>query len=139
MAKAQAKKVSNAPIAHAVGRRKRAVARVWLRKGSGKIIVNGRSLETYFTVPAALLEAQQAFGVAKVAEGMDANINLQGGGYTSQSQAVNLGIARALVAFDGELKPEMRKNGYLTVDARIKERKKYGQRGARRKFQFTKR
>ncbi|MGZ6255272.1 MAG: 30S ribosomal protein S9 [Candidatus Chromulinivorax sp.] len=126
-------------MASGTGRRKSAVARVWLRKGAGTIVVNGRDYNDYFTVLSAQQEARASFEKFKVTEGLMADINISGGGYVAQASAIKLGIARALVQFDETLRPELRKYGYLTVDARNKERKKPGQRGARAKFQFTKR
>lgn len=131
--------VKNVPFAHAVGRRKKAVARVWLRKGNGSIVINGRDFNDYFTVETANQEGRASFNAFAVTAGMVADVNVQGGGYTAQASAVKLGIARALVAFDETFRAECRGLGFLTVDARVKERKKYGQRGARAKFQFTKR
>lgn len=136
---AQAAEVKNAPFAHGVGRRKKSVARVWLRKGNGAIVINGRNFDEYFTVETANQEGKASFNAFAVTSGMVADVNVQGGGYTAQASAVKLGIARALVAFDETLRAQCRTLGFLTVDARVKERKKYGQRGARRKFQFTKR
>lgn len=129
----------NKPFAHGAGRRKSAVARVWLRKGKGEIIVNGRPFNEYFTVSTARVAGQASFNAFEVTKGMTADVNLHGGGFSAQAVAVQLGIARALLQFDETLRPELRKNGFLTVDSRVKERKKYGQKAARAKFQFTKR
>ena len=144
MAKANAtpvaKTLKNAPIAHAVGRRKSAVARVWVRKGKdGQIEVNGRPVDEYFTVLSARLEAKASSQIIPATSGMSFEVNVHGGGYTAQAGAVRLAIARSLLAFDETVKPELKKAGFLTVDSRVKERKKYGQKAARRKFQFTKR
>jgi len=125
-------------ISHGVGRRKRAVARVWLRRGKGDIVVNGRNFKEYFDTDINRQEAHLTFNVMKVVN-YDADVNVYGGGVNSQAEAVKLGIARALVEHNPDIKPDMRKWRLLTVDSRVKERKKYGQRGARRKFQFTKR
>lgn len=138
-AKKSTKTVKNAPIASGTGRRKSAVARVWLRKGSGAMLINGREFNEYFTVLSANEEARSSFEMFKITEGILADVNVQGGGYTAQASAVKLGVARALLMLDETLRPELRKHGFLTVDAREKERKKPGQRGARAKFQFTKR
>jgi len=132
-------KVRNVPFAHAVGRRKRAIARVWLRKGKGEILVNGRALQEYFPVITSFQDSQRSFVAVPMTSDMLADVKVVGGGYTAQASAVKLGIARALLQFDETLKPEMRQNGFLTVDSRTKERKKPGQKGARKKFQFTKR
>ncbi len=128
-----------APVAHGVGRRKKTVARVWLRKGNGKMTVNGRDYTEYFDTPFVRLNAMTTFRVCEQAKNYDVEVNICGGGISAQSDAVKLGVARALVSIDEQLKPELRQNGLLTVDSRVKERKKYGQRGARRKFQFVKR
>ncbi|MBI2353138.1 30S ribosomal protein S9 [Candidatus Dependentiae bacterium] len=134
------KKERNVPFSHAIGRRKSSVARVWLRKGKGEIIVNGRPFSEYFSVPTAVLAGKASFeAFSTLTKGMTADVNLTGGGFSAQAVAVQLGIARALVKFDETLKSECRKMGFLTVDSRVKERKKYGQKAARAKFQFTKR
>lgn len=128
-----------APVAHGVGRRKKTVARVWLRKGNGKMVVNGRAYEEYFDTPYTRLNAATPFRVCEQFKNYDVSVNINGGGVCAQSDAVKLGIARAIVSIDEETRSELRKHGLLTVDSRVKERKKYGQRGARRKFQFVKR
>lgn len=133
------KKPSNPPICLTTGRRKKAVAKVFLRKGNGVIAVNNRPVEEYFTVLTALKTSRSAFDLIPTTGMFFADVRVKGGGYTAQATAVNLGIARALVKFDETLKPALKKEGFLTVDARVKERKKYGQKGARAKFQFTKR
>ena len=121
------------------GRRKSSVARVRIRSGSGKIVINGRDLEVYFPIEAdrkAVLEPLSATGQK---ESVDVMIRVSGGGNTGQSGACRMGIARALVSHDSELFPTLRDNGFLTRDARMKERKKYGLHGARRGTQFSKR
>lgn len=134
------KKEKNKPFAHATGRRKSSVARVWLRKGKGEIIINGRPFSEYFTVSTSLLSGQASFeAFSSLTNGMTADVNITGGGFSSQAVAIQLAIAKALVSFDETLRPECRKLGFLTVDSRVKERKKYGQKAARAKFQFTKR
>jgi len=125
-------------VAHGVGRRKRAVARVWLRRGSGKIVVNGKDYKKYFDTDLNVDQAHIPFKIVKVTS-YDADINVNGGGVNSQAEAVKLGISRALVEHDSSVRPELKKYHLLTVDSRVKERKKYGQKGARRKFQFVKR
>ena len=135
----QLKKTSNKPFAQGTGRRKSAVARALLRKGNGQIIINGRPFDEYFTVQTAREACQASFIAFSMTSGMTADINVSGGGFTAQAVAAQLGIARALLEFDEKLRPELRKHGFLTVDSRVKERKKYGQKAARRKFQFTKR
>ncbi len=131
-------KDSNRPH-HGVGRRKRAVARVWVRRGSGKIRVNGLEHTKYFDTAFDSDTAAIPFIVYPVGKNYDVQVNVCGGGKCAQADAIKLGIARAFVDMDAELKPTFRKAGLITVDGRKKERKKYGQRGARRKFQFVKR
>lgn len=133
------KKVANKPFAQGTGRRKSAVAQVLLRKGNGQILVNGLPFETYFTVITSRQACQESFNLFPMTSGMMADVRVTGGGFTAQADAARLGIARALLQFDDKLKPELRKQGFLTVDSRVKERKKYGQKAARAKFQFTKR
>ena len=128
-----------APVAHGVGRRKSTVARVWLRKGSGKMTVNGREHSKYFDTNHVRLNAETTFRVCEQSKNYDVMVNINGGGVSAQADAVKLGMARALVSIDETLRPSLREHGLLTVDSRVKERKKYGQRGARRKFQFVKR
>jgi len=127
------------PLGHGVGRRKSAVARVWLKRGSGKITVNGKKLDDYFTVDVAQMAAKRPFDVIPQSKQFDVQANVVGGGFRSQAGAVMLGIARALVEHDGSIRPALKKFKLLTVDSRLKERKKYGQKGARAKFQFVKR
>jgi small subunit ribosomal protein S9 len=124
---------------HGVGRRKSAVARVWLKPGKGDLLVNGESFESYFPTDASRSAAAFPFKAFAVAKQFDAHVNVVGGGVTGQSDATKLGICRALLAYDETLRVQLREQDMLTVDSRVKERKKYGQRGARRKFQFVKR
>jgi small subunit ribosomal protein S9 len=121
------------------GRRKTAVARVRLASGNGKITVNGRAFENYFTVDTLRATATQPLTVTGTAEKLDARINVNGGGPNGQAGAVRHGIARALLRFDANLRPQLKAEGLLTRDSRMKERKKYGQPGARKRFQFSKR
>jgi len=121
------------------GRRKTAVARVFLRPGKGDFTVNGRALESYFPTEASRGAVKQALLATETAEKFDVLILLHGGGITGQASAVRLGLSRALVEFNAELRPRLKKLGYLTRDARKRERKKYGQKGARKRFQFSKR
>lgn len=127
-----------APAAHGVGRRKKSIARVWLRKGTGAILINGKAVNDYFTNEVSRLDAVASFSAAATTE-FDIEANVVGGGVYSQAGALRLGIARALVNNDETLRSVLRAHGFLTVDARQKERKKYGQKAARRKFQFVKR
>ena len=130
---------SGSLLAHGVGRRKKSVARIWLRRGSGKISVNGLPHMEYFDSSITRDAAATPFRVSPIAANYDVTVSVQGGGKNGQADAVKLGIARAMVELDENLRPVMRKHGLLTVDARNKERKKYGQKAARRKFQFVKR
>ena len=124
---------------NAIGRRKAAVARVFVTEGTGKIIINKRELENYF--PSSILQfiVKQPLNTLDVAEKYDIRVNLDGGGYKGQSEAVRLGIARALVKINAEDKPALRAAGFITRDPRVVERQKPGQPGARKKFQFSKR
>ena len=137
--KREAKPKGVQPLSHGVGRRKAAVARVWLKKGSGAIIVNGRDMRDYFDTEINRLEAATPFRVIPVGQELDVEANVRGGGLSAQAGAVKLGIARALLIADESLRITLRANDLLTVDSRLKERKKYGQKAARRKFQFVKR
>jgi len=121
------------------GRRKRSVARVFLRPGKGEITVNGRPFEHYFPIEALRVPVRQPLLATETAEKFDILILADGGGIAGQSGAARLGIARALVEFNGELRQRLKKLGLLTRDPRKHERKKYGQKGARKRFQFSKR
>lgn len=131
--------VSNKPVSHGVGRRKAAVARVWLRKGEGRITVNGKDFTSYFTTDLMKLQAAAAFHALPSAAHFDVEANIVGGGLAGQAGALKLGIARALLGHDESVRSVLREHNLLTVDDRVKERKKYGQKAARRKFQFVKR
>ncbi len=126
-------------IIHGVGRRKRSVARAWLKPGKGSIVVNGKDYTEYFDTDVTKNMILTPFKVVGKDKNFDVNVNVQGGGMVGQAQAIRLSFARALLSIDENLRSVLRKNGLLTVDARIKERKKYGQKGARAKFQFVKR
>lgn len=130
---------SSVPSSHGVGRRKSSVARVWLRKGTGKMLINGRNFSEYFDTDIARAEATTPFRVSQEAMKFDVEVNVGGGGKQSQAGAIKLGFARALVLLFESLRPVLRDFDLLTVDSRVKERKKYGQKAARRKFQFVKR
>jgi small subunit ribosomal protein S9 len=121
------------------GRRKKAVARVFLRPGKGEIKVNGRPFDNYFPTESSRVPVRQAFLATETTEKFDVLILTLGGGVNGQAEAARLGIARALVEFNAELRPRLKKLGYLTRDPRAHERKKYGQKGARKRFQFSKR
>lgn len=127
------------PVAHGVGRRKSSVARVWLTRGSGKIVVNGLSVDSYFDTIVSRKAVLIPFEVCPMSSNYDVKANVIGGGKMGQADAVKLGIARALLKEDETLRIALRKHDLLTSDSRIKERKKYGQKAARRKFQFVKR
>jgi small subunit ribosomal protein S9 len=121
------------------GRRKESVARVFLRPGTGKITVNGRSIEQYFPNFAWKHDAIEPLKFTNIADQVDVVVTANGGGVGGQAGAVRMGLSRAISRFNPELRPALRKNGFLTRDSRMKERKKYGQKGARKRFQFTKR
>ncbi|MEN6603492.1 MAG: 30S ribosomal protein S9 [Bryobacteraceae bacterium] len=121
------------------GRRKFSVARVFLRPGTGQIKVNNRPFEQYFQTDAARNTARQPLLVTETADKFDVVVLTTGGGITGQSGAVRLGISRALIEFNSELRGKLKQLGFLTRDPRAHERKKYGQKGARRRFQFSKR
>lgn len=125
--------------AFATGRRKDAVARVWLKRGSGKIIVNGRAQEVYFARPVLRMIISQPFAVASRLGQYDLMVNVNGGGLSGQAGAVRHGLSRALTYMEPELRGVLKKMGFLTRDSRSVERKKYGQPKARRAFQFSKR
>jgi len=125
--------------AYATGRRKDAVARVWLKPGSGKIVINGREQETYFARPTLRLVINQPFGVAERAGQYDVEATVIGGGLSGQAGAVLHGIAQALTRYEPALRTIVKKAGFLTRDPRAVERKKYGRAKARRSFQFSKR
>ena len=121
------------------GRRKESVARVFLRAGSGKFTVNGRTAEQYFPNFAWKHDALEPLKFTNLADQVDVVITANGGGVGGQAGAVRMGLSRALSKLNPDLRPALRKNGFLTRDSRMKERKKYGQKGARRRFQYSKR
>jgi small subunit ribosomal protein S9 len=127
------------PLAQTVGRRKVAVARVRLRDGSGRVTLNGRALEDYFPTMAIRMRVMEPLQVVQVQGRYDVDATLEGGGVNGQADALRLGIARALIEVDSELRPTLKKAGLLTRDARAVESKKYGLRKARRAVQYTKR
>ena len=124
---------------YATGRRKHAVARVWLQPGSGKIAINSRSLEDYFGRETSRMVFRQALELTETTGRYDIFVNVSGGGLSGQADAIRHGISRGLIKIEPTYRPALKKAGYLTRDARQKERKKYGQRGARARFQFSKR
>jgi small subunit ribosomal protein S9 len=121
------------------GRRKTSVARVRMAAGSGKFVVNGRPMENYFVVDSQRLLVMQPLVATESGSKFDIRVNVAGGGPTGQAGAVRHGIARALLEADANLRPTLKAHGYLTRDPRMKERKKYGQPGARKRFQYSKR
>jgi small subunit ribosomal protein S9 len=124
---------------YATGRRKQAVARVWLQPGTGKIAINNRSLEDYFGRETSRMVFRQALELTETSGQFDVFVNVRGGGLSGQADAIRHGISRVLIKVDPTHRGALKKAGYLTRDARAKERKKYGQRGARARFQFSKR
>ena len=123
----------------ATGRRKTSVARIFLRSGKGTITVNGRAFDNYFVSEAARAIVRQPLLATEMADKFDILILADGGGPSGQAGAARLGIARALIEFNSELRPKLKSLGLLTRDPRAHERKKYGQKGARKRFQFSKR
>ena len=125
--------------AYSTGKRKDAVARVWIKKGSGKITVNKKPVNEYFARPTLQMIIQQAFSVTSVEHQFDVMATVKGGGLSGQAGAVRHGLSKALTLFDGELRGALKTAGFLTRDSRVVERKKYGKPKARRSFQFSKR
>ena len=124
---------------YATGKRKDAVARVWIKPGSGKVTVNGKEMNVYFARPVLQMVIGQAFTVAGVEGEFDVMATVKGGGLSGQAGAVKHGISKALTLYEPSLRPALKAAGFLTRDSRVVERKKYGKRKARRSFQFSKR
>ncbi|HEX2569452.1 MAG TPA: 30S ribosomal protein S9 [Polyangia bacterium] len=124
---------------YATGRRKRAIARVWLMPGSGKIEINHRDIDNYFGRATSKMILRQPLELTETIGRYDVYINVQGGGLSGQADAIKHGITRALMKLNAAFRPPLKRAGYVTRDPRIKERKKYGQRGARARYQFSKR
>lgn len=124
---------------YGTGRRKSSIARVFLRPGSGKFTVNKKEFDVYFVTAQQRAAAKQPLGVSGIDETFDIVTTVRGGGVMGQADAVKLGIARALMEFNPELRKALKSEGFVTRDSRGKERKKYGQKGARARFQFSKR
>jgi small subunit ribosomal protein S9 len=124
---------------YGTGRRKSAIARVFLRPGGGEFKVNGKTFEEYFVTPSQRINAKQPLVLTETAASFNVLANVCGGGVAGQADAVRLGIARALMEFNAELRKTLKAGGMVTRDSRAKERKKYGQKGARKRFQFSKR
>ena len=127
------------PFTWGIGRRKSAVARVRIKPGTGKILINDRDVDTYFLTDVDRNTARSPLLVSQTADRWDVFVNVNGGGMTGQAGAVMLGLARALIKAATDTEVVLRGNGMLTRDSRMKERKKYGQKGARKRFQFSKR
>ncbi|MBL41305.1 MAG: 30S ribosomal protein S9 [Rhodospirillaceae bacterium] len=132
-------KIDQLGRSYATGKRKNAVARVWVKNGSGKIIVNGKSIDSYFARPVLRMIINQPFSITDRVDSFDVNCTVSGGGLSGQAGAVRHGISKALTLFDPSLRPILKKEGCLTRDSRVVERKKYGKAKARRSYQFSKR
>jgi small subunit ribosomal protein S9 len=124
---------------YGTGRRKAAIARVYLRPGNGEFKVNGRAFEEYFVTPSQRTSAKQPLAMTETGANFNVLARVNGGGVAGQAEAVRLGITRALMVFNLELRKKLKSEGMVTRDPRAKERKKYGQKGARKRFQFSKR
>ena len=124
---------------YATGKRKDAIARVWIKPGSGKVNINGREMNVYFARPVLQMILRQPFSVAGVEDQFDVQATVKGGGLSGQAGAVRHGISKALTHYEPDLRPVLKKGGFLTRDSRVVERKKYGRAKARRSFQFSKR
>ena len=124
---------------YATGKRKDAIARVWIKPGSGKVMVNGKEMNSYFARPVLQMILRQPFQVAGVEDLFDVNATVKGGGLSGQAGAVKHGISKALQLYEPALRGALKSAGFLTRDSRVVERKKYGKRKARRSFQFSKR
>lgn len=124
---------------YGTGRRKTATARTRLYKGSGQITVNGRAYEEYFPRKSLQMIIRQPLALSKLTDKFDIKINVNGGGVSGQAEAVRHGISRALLEYEADLRSPLKKAGFLTRDSRVKERKKYGLRGARARYQYSKR
>lgn len=131
--------MANVEQFHAIGRRKSASARVFLRPGNGDVTVNKQEAGAYFARDTLMMILRQPLELTGLSGQFDIYATVKGGGKSGQADAIKLGIARALELYDGELRPTLKHAGFLTRDARVKERKKYGQKGARARFQFSKR
>ena len=130
---------NNNPVSYGTGRRKAATARVYFRHGTGKITINDRDFDDYFPRATARMDIESPFDLTETNGQYDVQVNVKGGGLTGQAGAVRHGITRALIAINEDFRPVLKAAGFVTRDARRVERKKYGQPGARRRFQFSKR
>ncbi len=127
------------PRTYSTGKRKTAIARIWLKAGSGAITVNGKSADEYFERETSRMIMRQALELIEAIDQFDVTATVHGGGHSAQAEAMRHGISRALILLDPEKRPALKRAGFLTRDARKKERKKYGQPGARKRFQYSKR
>ena len=130
---------SNDEKFYATGRRKRAIAKVWIQSGSGKITVNSKEVKEYFMRDSLVMNVKQPLTCTNTTESYDINATVIGGGISGQAGAFRLGVSRALLVADSEHRAALKRGGFLTRDARVVERKKYGRPGARKRFQFSKR
>jgi small subunit ribosomal protein S9 len=124
---------------YATGKRKTAIARVWIKAGTGAVSVNGKTADEYFERETSRMIMRQALELIEAVDQFDVTATVRGGGHSAQAEAMRHGISRALIALDPEKRPVLKRAGFLTRDARKKERKKYGQPGARKRFQYSKR
>jgi small subunit ribosomal protein S9 len=131
--------MATAPTYYATGKRKTSIARIFMRPGNGKITVNDKDVGEYFSRETAKMVIYQPLELTKTLDKFDILVNVAGGGITGQAGAVKHGISKALLEYDPECRQVLKRAGFITRDSRIKERKKYGQRGARARFQFSKR
>ena len=130
---------SNGEKFYATGKRKRAIAKVWIKSGSGKITVNSKEVKDYFMRDSLVMNVKQPLNCTSTAESYDIDATVLGGGISGQAGAFRLGVSRALLVADSEHRAALKRGGFLTRDARVVERKKYGRPGARKRFQFSKR
>jgi small subunit ribosomal protein S9 len=124
---------------HAIGRRKTSVARVYIKPGTGTVTINHRDLKNYFGTAALQYKVLQPFALTNLVDQYDVKVNVEGGGITGQAEAIRMAISRCLVSINGENRPMLKPEGLLTRDPRMVERKKFGQKKARKRFQFSKR
>jgi len=124
---------------YATGKRKTSIARVWMKPGTGEITINKRTIDEYFGRPTSKMVVRQPLELTETTGKFDVSVNVYGGGPSGQAGAIKHGITKALLEIDPQLRDSLKKAGFITRDSRIKERKKYGRRGARRSFQFSKR
>lgn len=128
-----------ASLPYGTGKRKEAIARVWIKPGTGVITINKRTLDDYFGRPVLRMVVRQPFEVTQTMDKFDVNVNVDGGGNSGQAGAIKHGISKALVEYNAELRPSLKEAGFLTRDSRVVERKKYGRHKARKRPQFSKR